>query len=458
MINKQKIGDFLKRIKRPLQLSADKEYKLVTIKMNHKGVVLRGLKKGGDIKSNMYEVKQGDFILSGIDARNGAFGIVPAELDGAIVTNDFWYFEIDEAIINKALFLELTSTVWFDDICKRGSDGTTQRIRLQKNKFFNQEIYLPLPDRQQDLLTKIQSIKTKQVVLHQQAIEQQGQVNQLKQAILHEAIQGKLTESWRVENPDVEPGSRLLEKIALKRKDWIEDNENKEYKEAKTISKKLKNLEKSNLKTPDIPIPNNWVWAPILKISQLVVDCHNKTAPYVDSGIPLIRTTNIRNAKIDLLNTKYVTKETYLFWSKRCIPVTGDILFTREAPVGEGAIIPSGITLCMGQRVMLIRLFNEYILRDYLLLVITSPDFIFRISKERKGAMVGHLRVGDVENFHVPIPPFEEQYQIVIKTNLLLKKCVNLESEIKQSEIYAEQFMQAVIKEAFEPETNKEIN
>ena len=108
--NKQLIGDFLKRIKRPMGLEENTEYKLVTIKMNHKGVVLRGLKKGCEIKSKMFEVKQGDFILSGIDARNGAFGIVPAELDGAIVTNDFWYFEIDETVINKELFLELTST------------------------------------------------------------------------------------------------------------------------------------------------------------------------------------------------------------------------------------------------------------------------------------------------------------------------------------------------------------
>ena len=96
MANKQLIGDFLKRIKRPVIMNPDKDYKLVTIKMKHKGVVLRGMKKGADIKSNMYEVKHGDFILSGIDARNGAFGIVPKELDGAIVTNDFWYFEIDE--------------------------------------------------------------------------------------------------------------------------------------------------------------------------------------------------------------------------------------------------------------------------------------------------------------------------------------------------------------------------
>jgi len=156
------ISDFLKRIKRPIDLEDETEYKLVTIKMNHKGVVLREYKKGRDIKSGMYVVKHGDFILSGIDARNGAFGIVPPELDNAVVTNDFWYFQIDENIILKELFLELTATTWFDEICKKGSDGTTQRIRLQKDKFFNQLVWLPEKKEQPKILREIKEFKTKQ--------------------------------------------------------------------------------------------------------------------------------------------------------------------------------------------------------------------------------------------------------------------------------------------------------
>ncbi len=126
MVKEYFIGDFLKRIKRSIKIDPEQHYKLVTVKLYHKGVTLREIKSGSLIESNMYEVKAGDFILSGIDARNGAFGIVPKELDGAVVTNDFWYFEIDESIISKYLFLELTATSWFDDICKKGSDGTTQ--------------------------------------------------------------------------------------------------------------------------------------------------------------------------------------------------------------------------------------------------------------------------------------------------------------------------------------------
>src|SRR5919202_6599431 len=91
----------------------------------------------------MYRVSAGQFILAGIDARNGAFGIVPEELDGAVVTNDFWYFEIDRTIISKDYFLYLTSTPLFAEIVRKASDGTTNRVRLQADKFYNYQISLP---------------------------------------------------------------------------------------------------------------------------------------------------------------------------------------------------------------------------------------------------------------------------------------------------------------------------
>ena len=152
------ISDCLNRIRRPVEIEDEKEYTLVTVRLWHGGVVERCVKSGNEIRAKrMYEVKSGDFILSGIDARNGAFGIVPPELDGAVVTNDFWYFDVNTDVILKELFLALTRTKWFDHICRVGSDGTTQRIRLQKDKFFNQKIDLPRIEEQPGLLSKFES-------------------------------------------------------------------------------------------------------------------------------------------------------------------------------------------------------------------------------------------------------------------------------------------------------------
>ncbi len=429
-------------------MDADKEYKLVTIKMNHNGVVLRGLKKGGDIKSKMYEVKQGDFILSGIDARNGAFGIVPAELDGAIVTNDFWYFQIDEAIINKALFLELTSTAWFDEICKRGSDGTTQRIRLQKDNFFNQEIYLPLSDSQQALLTKIQSIKSKQTALHQQAIEQQKQVKQLRQAILQEAIQGKLTEDWRAENPDIEPARELLKRIKAEKQKLVDEKKFRKEKPLPPITDEEMPFE----------LPSNWVWRRPQDICTHIIDCPHSTPKFIDEGMNCIDSTCI-NIQGDLLKHKIrkVSLDSFNERNKRLIPKPGDIVYVREGVIGQAIIVSDNQDICLGQRVMLYRLSKE-VIPSLFRYIITSRFYLNCIAKIHKGMGAKHVNMQDLRMIPIPLPPYKEQVVILKKIESLMQKYTALEFAVKRSKAYAEQLIQSIIKEAFEPNMHKEIS
>ena len=72
---KVKVGDFLIRVKDLIPIEKNKEYNLVTIKLYHKGVQLRKTESGSKISADrMSKVKAGQFILSGIDARNGLEG------------------------------------------------------------------------------------------------------------------------------------------------------------------------------------------------------------------------------------------------------------------------------------------------------------------------------------------------------------------------------------------------
>ena len=65
----------------------------------------------------MSKVRAGDFVLSGIDARNGEFGIVPEDLNGSIISNDFWCLVPNEKVIKKDFLLFISSTPFFDFIC-----------------------------------------------------------------------------------------------------------------------------------------------------------------------------------------------------------------------------------------------------------------------------------------------------------------------------------------------------
>lgn len=438
------IGDILKRIKRPVQLKDDQDYKLVTIKLNHKGVVLREAKKGAEIKSGMYEVKEGDFILSGIDARNGAFGIVPVELDGAVVTNDFWYFEIDETIISKKLFLELTATSWFDEICKLGSDGTTQRIRLQKDKFFNQSILLPGEDEQEQLLDKLLDIKQKRKALSAEIGNQEKLLSQLKQSILQEAIQGKLTADWRAQNLDVEPANELLKRIKAEKEKLVKEKKIKKEKPLPPISEN------------EIPfeLPEGWVWC---RLGDLCSKTGSGSTPrggksvYVNEGIKFLRSQNVYNDGLRLNDVAYIKLATHQKMDGTVVKPEDLLLNITGGSIGRCCIVPKEFDEGnINQHVAIIRTVlpeSGY----YLHKLICSPYFQDEIIRAQTGAGREGLPKNKMDNILVPLPSDIEQNIINQKVEALMENCRVLEAEITQSETHAQMLMQAVLKEAFEP-------
>jgi type I restriction enzyme, S subunit len=138
------LGEVLKRALDVVQLEPMEEYRQITVRLHHRGVVLRGVKRGANISSSrQYRASAGQLILSRIDARNGAIGIVPPELDGAIVTNDFWLFTIDSRTVLPHFLDYFVGTEPFVSQCVRASEGTTNRVRLQPERFLNLSIPLP---------------------------------------------------------------------------------------------------------------------------------------------------------------------------------------------------------------------------------------------------------------------------------------------------------------------------
>lgn len=90
----------LKRIREPVAIEDEKRYRRLTVRLYGQGVIERDELYGKDIGTKrQFIAREGQLIISRIDARNGAFGIVPKELDGAVVTNDFWLFEVQNAFV-----------------------------------------------------------------------------------------------------------------------------------------------------------------------------------------------------------------------------------------------------------------------------------------------------------------------------------------------------------------------
>jgi len=99
---------------------------------------------GADVAvSDRNVVRAGDFIISKIDARHGAYGFVPPELDGGIVSNDFPVYEVNKKRMTSRWLYWLTQRAEFSRVCETASEGSTRRVRVSLAKF--DQIRIPLP-------------------------------------------------------------------------------------------------------------------------------------------------------------------------------------------------------------------------------------------------------------------------------------------------------------------------
>ena len=247
----KRIGDILTRNKTPVVVKDGTSYKQVTIRTNYKGVVLRGSQDGSTtLTKNQFAVSVGQFILSRIDARNGAFGIVPEELEGAIVTNDFLAFDINEDEVEREFFNVFLQSPIFLEACIKASRGNTNRKRVEENFFLNYKVNLPPLREQHELIKQINQGRASIDITQREITHQENLLAKLQQAILQEAIQGKLTADWRAAHPQAEPASQLLHRIQAEKARLIADKQLRPEKPLPRI-------------TPEeIPfeIPKTWAW------------------------------------------------------------------------------------------------------------------------------------------------------------------------------------------------------
>lgn len=174
-----------------ITLEPDKQYKEVKVRLWGKGVSLRREVNGVEIASpRRLIVRENQFILSRIDARNGAFGLIPDSLDGAIVSNDFPVFNLDKTQIDPFFLNWMSKTKFFVDLCIAASEGTTNRVRLQEDRFLTTPIPLPPLLEQQRIAARIKAMaaKIEETKTLKKAIEHDG--NKLLLGTFYRLISG----------------------------------------------------------------------------------------------------------------------------------------------------------------------------------------------------------------------------------------------------------------------------
>jgi type I restriction enzyme S subunit len=134
------LRDHLKEVRRPVRLEDDKLYTLVTVKRSRGGVALREILPGKDVKTpTQFHVRTGDFLISKRQIVHGACGIVPAELDGAVVSNEYAVLHSDGEI-DLQFLRYLSESRYFQQTCFHSSIG----VHVEK-MIFRTERWLAWP-------------------------------------------------------------------------------------------------------------------------------------------------------------------------------------------------------------------------------------------------------------------------------------------------------------------------
>ncbi len=188
-------------------------------------------------------------------------------------------------------------------------------------------------------------------------------------------------------------------------------------------------------------------------LCELIIDCEHKTAPIQESGYPSIRTPNIGKGELILENVNRVSHETYLAWTRRAIPIAGDLILAREAPAGNIAIIPENLQVCLGQRTVLIRPKKDKFISKYLAYLILSKDVQEKLLSHSTGATVAHVNMKDIRAFKIyNLAPLNEQQAIVLKLDALSAETKRLEVGYQQKLINLEELKKSVLQKAFSGE------
>jgi len=129
---------------------------------------------------------------------------------------------------------------------------------------------------------------------------------------------------------------------------------------------------------------------------EFIVDCLHATAPTENDGYPLIRTPNVGKGRLELDGVYRVSEETYETWTKRAVPISGDLIMAREAPAGNVAIIKDGQTVCLGQRTVHLRPDKEKVDPDFLCYFLLAPPQQGKLLAGETGATAKHINMKDI--------------------------------------------------------------
>ena len=372
----------------------------------------------------------------------GSIGLADDDSKTGYTSPDYTVFSCLEGLDPHYLLHFLKSDYGIEAIMRNSSGAV--RKRLYYSGLAEIELTIPPIEKQRSVVARIHGIKETINFIREENSDRH-ELPLLKQAILQEGIQGKLTADWRAANPDTEPASELLKRIQSEKAKLIADKKLRKEKPLPSI------------KPEEIPfeIPKVWEWCRASNIGFVIGGLTKNAAKRGGHTrmLPYLRVANVYANRLDLSDLQEIgvtdsEVEKLLLEKDDLLVVEGN---GSRDQVGRIARWDGSVDPCVHQNhVIKVRL-GEPKVAPWALYWFLSPSGRILIEEQaRTSTGLYNLSTGKVANLPIPLPPLAEQAAIVERVEALMETCRDLETEIENSRTHTSQLLQSILKEAFQ--------
>jgi len=228
------------------------------------------------------------------------------------------------------------------------------------------------------------------------------------------------------QNPNDEPASVLLEKIAAEKEQLIKD---------KVIKKQKPMLPLKDIELP-FSLPSNWQWSMLGELCHTLADGPHFSPRYVEKteGVMFLSTRNISIDSIDLTTAKYVSREDHESFCKRVKVKKGDILYTKGGTTGIAKVNDLEIEFSVWVHLAVLQIPNQKVHNKYVAIALNSPHCYQQSQEYTNGIGNKDLGLTRMINITIPFPPLLEQHRIVTKVDELMTLCDQLKTRLSEAQ------------------------
>ena len=342
-----------------------------------------------------------------------------------------------------ARFLHLYLSHFKDSVLVPLMKGAAN-VSLSMKEIASIEIPVPPLDEQQSLIDLIFHIEDEHRDLLKETNRQGELLKQLRQALLQDAVEGKLTTAWRKQNPVVK-GDPLHDATALLAQ--MQPEKERLIKAGKIRKEKPPEPITENEKTIDLP--NSWVWCRLAEICDAQDPNPSHRMPkYVQNGTAFISPVNVNaKGKINFSIGKKVADETYQLQCQTYSIMSNSFAFSRIGTIGSVFKLPLPQNYCLSHSLSVITPIQDE--NEYLMRLLSSPTILRQATHGVTKNTVPDLGMKTIRSFVIPMPPLAEQFAIVTRVDSLMATIYELEEQVAERKEQAQLLMQTVLREAF---------